>query len=592
MINIVLEESFINKIKTNINTNLTFDNIIVSEYTQKDNGEYLKITLSNQNSKIILLYYLNSKNQEISLIDKSIITKSLNQIDNPYIDLLTIKNIYDYCRILESKKNTTYDPKISKLFEIIAKGFPLNDELLKEYHYTEEDIQELLDNNMLIKINPNEYTISLINELYQYGIKLYSTNRKMSALSCFKKCYESVTDKRELCLKILLHLIKIKNYSDALNVYDKLSILSEENNQEDSYLYLYLYLLNMLTDCKEEHHQTLDEYDQDELLSRYRFQKDYEISKAIILNKFKYAFKLLNDLLDYSKNLATEDAVLRELVRETVNVEEHYKSNLYNYIYNEKYEQALSLLKEKFKHRYLNSKEIYIRSLIETLLNILNTKTVPEKVANTSKCYQKFALYDAIQRNDFLLAKKINRQFLDSKNKNPNTDLIDILLTKINDAILEIELSNIDNSTGIVKSSNNSELSKDTELSIKNEDNNNIELTNNGLFPNQSSSFEDSSEISFAKEMAYYIKDNNISLDTARTSMGIDKDTFLLIKLIYVRDYFLLGQDEVGKNLLNEVKSSNSSNYIVLSFIDEITKHREDYHQEFIKSSKRKTLIP
>lgn len=82
------------------------------------------------------------------------------------------------------------------------------------------------------------------------------------------------------------------------------------------------------------------------------------------------------------------------------------------------------------------------------------------------------------------------------------------------------------------------------------------------------------------KELAYYTKENNISLDEARIKYGLIEEQVLLIKLIYARDYYIDGLNSLGAKLLKEVERSKDKTPLVKSMLNEIIKSKNTYRNK------------
>lgn len=557
MRDIIIEENFQKKLKENINTDLLFTDIEILEYYQKNNLEYLHIALTYTKEKNIMTYVYNSETQKISLIDKTVYNIDDTSDKEPHIDEYIILELFNYCRNKFYEEQPTYDPKISKIFEIISKNLPVNNEILKLYSFSNNEIQELIDRAILVKTESDIYNISLINELYNYGLKLLSTSRYNKAFRCFQKCYQSNPDNRELCLQLLFTMVKTKHYQDALVIYSHIEKINPEKYSKENLLYLYL--LNMLTDCYEQYHELLECFDPDDIIRENRAleltQTEFEIRKAIIINKFKYAFKLLNDKTRVNEKQCISEELLKELLSQTIDKEEYYKKKLTKLINEHKYSEMLLLIKERSKHRYLNSNEMCVQLIVESLILIDETRIIPIPTISNTRY-----LYDAIKGNNFKLAKNLNEQFLKSNGRNIKHDLLNIALTKINNLILDIELEN-----QIVDESNNQEL-------------NTLEYDK---IPK---------ELLFAEEIAYYIKSENMSFDSAIKQLGIIPSQISLIKLIYARDYFIEGLDELGNQLLAEVEQNYDQTCEVERFLNEIKNNKNLYKTKNQIHTKQKII--
>ena len=480
---------------------------------------------------------------------------------------------------MEQEKN--YKRKMINIYDIIAQGFILNDETLIMYSFTKEEIKELISLSILIPIDSNRYKISTVNELYQYGLRLLSREHFQKAIRCFQECCILEPNNREYCLRLLLMYLKEKNYNDALKLSYHIETIAPQKYQFDNILYIYL--LNMLSDCDNEHYYKLQNLDPDEYISNIKKNNyssvDFEIRKSIILNKFKYAFKLLSDQIRLQLDYSIETKVFREILCQTVTKEEQYKSDILLLIEKDKYQDILNLLNKKRKYRYLNSREMYIYLITESLIKISETRIIPiPTIASTRYTY------DAIKGNNFNLAQDLNSEFIISTSKNLQKDPIDMLLNKINNLILEIKLD-VENEEKVKEESNDEIDTKYLLSGARKQEKYEKKLQEPVITYEES---VDEQQLSFAEELAYYIKAEHLSIENARKQLGVIPSQILLIKLIYARDYFIEGMDELGNKLLKEVELSKDKTKEVRKLLTEITKNKKSYKMVKKENTRKK----
>lgn len=477
-------------------------------------------------------------------------------------------NIEQKCSKEENLENRI---RISKIYDMIAHDFILNYENLLAYGFNELEIENSINEKVLKLNSKGEYDILQISDLTGYGIRQLLAKRYVFAKRCISKCYVLTENKREYLTRLLLILVKFEKYQEAMEVYSHLEILESDIKESEEYYYntniMYLYLLNMLTTCNQRYQNIINDFDQDLILKEIKKLNlpdvDNEIRKCIILNKFKFAFQLVHNKIKTSSNYTIDDQLLRQLLCNTVDLEEKYKKDLIQYLEMEEYQKILDLLDEKRNHRYLNNQEMYAYLVTESIIDIRKTGIIPIcKISNTTY------LYDAIKGNNFSLAQKINRNFLKRKNKSPENDLLDMLLTKMNEIILEIKLdiSKKDDEIELLQKKKPFDTSQEeqrltTEISKYTEDKIN----------------EPSKEIIFAEELAYYIKAEMMTIDEARKKLGISNSQIMLIKLIYARDYFIEGIDELGNKLLKEVEKSKEKTSEAYELLNEIKSNKNIY---------------
>lgn len=82
------------------------------------------------------------------------------------------------------------------------------------------------------------------------------------------------------------------------------------------------------------------------------------------------------------------------------------------------------------------------------------------------------------------------------------------------------------------------------------------------------------------EELAYYISSINISIDEAKKRLGLTTKIYLLINLIYIRDYYIEGKYTEGDNLLKQIEIYKGNYIEVDKLIEEIKINRNEYIKE------------
>jgi len=474
-----------------------------------------------------------------------------------------MRNIFIETNYYQQLKDISSNPKILKLYTIIEKGLKLNNDTLSIYFPNQKDIQELIDLSILIPTENNEYKISFTKELYNYGLKSLIEYKVLRAINCFNQCLKSEPTNIEYYQQLILIYLKERNYKEAINLLSTANKIIKDEYQNE-YI-LYLYLLNMITPLEEEYIKQIENLNIDELIQSHNKDKyDIEIYRNISSNKFKFAFKLLNDKIRLQDKYSVKDELLRELLYQTINKDEYYKNNLRIAVKNNNLDKVISLIDIKKQQRYLNNNETYIYLITKSLLEITKTKIIPiPKITTTTY------LYEAIKGNNFQLAETINNQFLEKMGKSKEEDSVAILLTRINARILEIKL-NIENE---IKEEHQEEIPNNQEQ-LKKENNNQ----------------EEDKQLISAEELATYIKIQNLSIETARKQLGIIPSQILLIKLIFARDYYMEELYEYGDELVKAVEKSKDKTEIVKKYLNEVRNNKKFYKNR--KNTYTKKLIP
>ena len=311
-------------------------------------------------------------------------------------------------------------------------GLKINKDTLKIYSFTEEDIQKLIKDKIITQKNETEYELVDINKLYHYGITLLLKMQIKRADTCFYKCHKLDPEHREVCLQILLSDLKRKNYHKLVNDFimiDKIKPTENRNNNN-----LYLYLLNIIVDLPKELENRIKNIDVNNISIKQDNSKiEHIIKYSIVTGKFPYALKLLNDLIKEKIIYVIEYEVLKELITQVTTKEKIFKTDLFFQTKRKEYDIVLSSLKQKSMKRNLKSDEICIAIAAKAIMNLIETREIPVPTVTDTN-----SLYEALNGNNFKLAKELNDSFLQSVDIAPEKNTLSILLLEINKLIEEI----------------------------------------------------------------------------------------------------------------------------------------------------------
>lgn len=555
-----MDEKFYKEIKKTIDTNLVFADIEILGYHKDGEIEVLKIELPFTTTSNILTYKYNCITDELELIDAIIYAmKDNHQSEKAYIDRKTIMKIYDYSRNklgYRKTQNTIDKTKVTKLYDVLIKGFPLTKEILTLYNFTDEDIEELQKENIIKETETNKWIITDIDDLYKYGIYLQIINQPYKAEDCFRKCYKLEPTNRKVCLQLLLFELKRKNFIAAQKMFSLLEEIESEKYQEDNNLYLYLLGITLYNN--REYQARMKNMTYEDVLIPY--YKEYEnktlqnkIRTLILDHKYPYALNLINDLKREDLTYNIEHELLKELTINAITLNKKFKSKLKKAAENKDYIKILELLEAKSRNQNLSNMEQNILLVTNSILEIINTNKIPPVyIENTT------FLYGAIKNNNFKLAKKLNIAFLKKTNQNPDEDILNVLLNDINNRIEKITPKE------------NETKENDKTITIREKE-----------------------DISKDEELAYYIKDMNLPFKENIKNLGILPEQLALIKLIYARDYFFEGNYEEGNKLLKEVEDTKLSSSKIIELLNEIKEMllKEKTEKSILSKTKNKEML-
>ena len=457
------------------------------------------------------------------------------------------------------------------LYKILINDLELNDKNLMVYGYSSEEIYLLLEQGIIERKNNGEYKLLLVDKFRQYGVKLLKAGRRWEANKCFKKCYELAPNGKNICLQYLLAMIKKKNFKEVFKIIDSLDKIQPEKNIVNNNLYLYL--LSFLTECPKEYSDRIRDLEFDDfMLPMYRGNKtENEIRGSIIRGKFKLAYQNVNTLLLKLVDYSPKFELMRELLGQVIWAEKTYKANLLRLAKEDKYEEIICILKKRQSIRYLGNLEMYVLMIAEAIVKIMKTGVVTVPTVGYTD-----DMYHALIGNNYVLALEINDKFNSRFNEDKSKDIVNVLLVKLNDLILEIKSDySTENTLGM-----NTSLSKEK---IDNKEISYLQYSNNGSLS------ELDKDILEAEELAYYMASENISIEDAKSSFGVRNDNLLLIKLVYARDYYIEGKYLEGDILLREVELVPNKSGKVLCFLDKVKEYRDVYKLSKVNIKK---LVP
>lgn len=422
--------------------------------------------------------------------------------------------------------------KIEKLYKLVIDGYVLNNHILLQEEFTQEEVEYLILKRIISPTEEGKYEIFDAEKFHKYGIKLLQEHKVREANICFKMCYKINPKDRRINLQLLLAAIKRNDYEAFLEVYKNLESISYGNQKLDNNLYLYL--LNLITELPEEYTDRIRDFKYEDIIfTKCSCNKDEnKVRIAIYRDKFLYACKVLNDLMMKREEYSVKYELLRALISKTIDAEKQFKYQLLELVNKEDYEEIIKILTNRSNIKKLNKVETYLLLITYAITKLLETKQLPTKTVNIS-----YDMYEAIMGNNFDLALELNIDHHILTKTNKEEDPIYILLVKITNLIKSLQSEPIEPKITI----------EETELD---------------------------KEIITSEELAYYITSENIPLSEAIKKLGIRKEQALMIRLIYIRDYYIEGNNLLADNLLKEIKEKEELTPLIISFINKIKEYK------------------
>ncbi|MBQ8219182.1 MAG: hypothetical protein IJZ79_05460 [Bacilli bacterium] len=319
--------------------------------------------------------------------------------------------------------------RINKLCQIFIDNELVNDRLLIENGFTNDDIEKFIEYNYIRKINNDNYMIS-IYDLYKYGERLSKHNKEDLEYKCYQKCYELDSNHINTNLRLMLKSLREYNYNGTYKYVIPLINSKEPTNKSDGLLYLYL--LSFIIKIPNELKEIIKEikFNDIKITNTNQIYKDLEITNQIrfkIINKkITHALKLLNDYLSDKKRYGMSNNILKSLLIRCLQIKEYDQNQIYNFIFDHNYQELLSFLCNKLERSELiKSQESVFRITKIILLSEIFGK-LPDMKGRIS-----ISVFDAINNNDYHLARELCIQRNEKYNKNKEDDYLYLILNEI-----------------------------------------------------------------------------------------------------------------------------------------------------------------
>ena len=322
------------------------------------------------------------------------------------------------------------EENLNKLYNGVVSGNELTTKELNSYGFNSKDLSELIEQGSLERIKRGYYSFQSIDDLFYYGKKLIAEKEYEKATECFKKCYELDHNHSGACFQLFLRCISKKDYETAFEYFDVLAETDNPYYSADSNFYLYL--LSIITDVPEKHKEyarylKMEDIRVDFHDKRYQdIPQQNKIRIAVLQRKFPYALKQLKDLTAQHGSLTVQDIITRTLLFQAVEAETISKNTLLDLAKNKSYEDIVDYLEEKQRRHNLSLTDSYTLKLVNEIINILETKKVPEKTI-----FQSEKLFEAIDGNNYELALSLSESYNSKNNINSSENTINLLLLDI-----------------------------------------------------------------------------------------------------------------------------------------------------------------
>lgn len=434
------------------------------------------------------------------------------------------------------------EEKIEILYQILIDGLDLTNETLKAYGLTDEKINTLINKKYLQPTKEGIYKLTKIDSFRRYGIRLLlEENDRIKANICFKKCYEMAPNSRDICLQMLDTAVRMRDFEYAFKVFENLEKFHSNRNPVDkANNNLYLYLLSFITRVPEKYIDKVKQIKSEDYMlpnSRCNNFENKKVRRSIRNDNFTYAYTQLNDHVAHIHDYSIRFELIRILLYKTIDRQKQLKKELLAYTKDKQYQKIFSILENIEKYRNLTKYEKRILKITREILNISNGKNLSLPTSDEAN-----NLDEALANNNFDLAFKLNRSFLEKNKITTTEDTIDILLLSLKELTTP---HNKENYKFTYSSSNTSPV-------ITNIDN----------------------DIKEAEEYVELILNEGLTLSETIKKYGIfNIETILLIKLAYAKKCYESNNEskiEEANYILQEVEIYEEKTEKVLKFLNEV----------------------
>lgn len=323
-----------------------------------------------------------------------------------------------------------YTKILNTIYELMLNSIIPTKEKLLEIGITEEQINYLLINNLIIEVQPNTYKLSSIKTLFQFGKENMLQGNKRTAQDIYLLCYKIKPKHRDTCLQLFYNAVSKEDYEKAYEYLYALENVSTQEHMRKDYK-IYLYLLSQVSQVPKEYKEKLEAILNNKNLIIHKKpnkqqNQDNLIVTLIQKGKYKYALENLNNFLAEDYNYEVHRIIIKTLINNIINQDEKNRQELLVQIKNKRYIDIILKLESISLTRPLRRDEISILELTETIISIIETKNIPETIPNEAT-----TILEAIKCYDYKKAIEIETDFLNNNNLPADSSIINELLMDI-----------------------------------------------------------------------------------------------------------------------------------------------------------------
>ena len=319
---------------------------------------------------------------------------------------------------------------LNKIYELMLNRIIPTKERLLTMGITEEQINYLLTNNLIIEVQPNTYKLSHVKILFQYGKDNMLLGNKRTAQEIYLLCYKIKPKHRDTCLQLFYNAVLRCDYEKAYEYLYALENVSTQEHMRKDYK-IYLYLLSQVSQVPEIYQEKLEAILNDRNLITHKKptkqqKQDNLIVSLILKGKYKFAIESLNNFLAEDYDYEVHRIIMKTLIRNIINQDELYKKDLLDKVKHKRYREIIVTLEEISLTRELRTDEESILDLTQAIIDIFENQNTPVPLPNNATNTK-----EAIMYFDYEKALELETTFLTAKGMSADNSAINFLLQEI-----------------------------------------------------------------------------------------------------------------------------------------------------------------
>lgn len=330
---------------------------------------------------------------------------------------------------------------LNTIYELMLNRIIPTKERLLSMGITEEQINYLLVNNLIIEAQPNTYKLSPVKVLFEYGKENMLQGNKRTAQDMYLLCYKIKPKHRDTCLQLFYNAVLRCDYNKAYEYLYALENVSTQEHMRKDYK-IYLYLLSQVSQVPDIYQEKLEAILSDRNLITHKKptkqqKQDNLIVSLILKGKYKFAIESLNNFLAEDFDYEVHRIIIKTLIRNIINQDDKYKKDLLDKVKHKRYREIITILEEISLTRQLRTDEESILDLTKAIIDIFENQNIPVPLPNNATNTK-----EAIMYFDYERALELETKFLTEKGISVDNSSIHFLLQELTKLIRNINRLN------------------------------------------------------------------------------------------------------------------------------------------------------